>query len=195
MCRLPARRLEAFQRLRVRVSAGSTIRVARNTYSVHSRLIGEQVGVRLHADELELWYAQRCLERIPRLRGEGRHRIQYRHIIDWLVRKPGAFESYRYRADLFPSSRFRIPYDRLRRQHSASKAAKQYLLILELAATGTESVVDQVLGQLIEQGGSISCAGVTQMVTASQGAPSRAVVKVVAAQLDQDDALLGQEAV
>ena len=195
MGRLPARRLEAFQRLRVRVSAGATIRVARNTYSVHSRLIGEQVDVRLHADQLELWYAQRCLERIPRLRGEGRHHIQYRHIIDWLVRKPGAFEGYRYRQDLFPSSRFRIVYDRLGQQHSPAKAAKQYLLILELAATGTESVVDQVLGQLIEQRGPISADGVTQMVTASQGTPSRAVVKVAAVQLDQYEALLGQEAV
>ena len=195
MGRLPARRLEAFQRLRVRVSAGATIRVARNTYSVHSRLIGEQVDVRLHADQVELWYAQRCLERIPRLRGEGRHHIQYRHIIDWLVRKPGAFEGYRYRQDLFPISRFRIVYERLGQQHSPAKAAKQYLLILELAATGTESVVDQVLGQLIEQRGPISADGVTQMVTASQGTPSRAVVKVAAVQLDQYEALLGQEAV
>ncbi len=135
------------------------------------------------------WSASRtCVAR-------AEHHIQYRHIIDWLVRKPGAFEGYRYREDLFPSSRFRIAYDRLGRQHTPAKAVKQYLLILKLAATGTESVVDQVLGQLIEQGGPISADGVAQMVTASQGAPSRAVVKVAAAQLDQYDALLGQEAV
>ena len=41
-----------------------------------------------------------ALRRYPRLRGEGKHRIQYRHMIDWLVRKPGAFENYRYREEL-----------------------------------------------------------------------------------------------
>jgi hypothetical protein len=29
---------------------------------------------------------------------EGKHRIDYRHVIEWLVRKPGGFENYRYRA-------------------------------------------------------------------------------------------------
>ena len=37
------------------------------------------------------------VETLPRLRGRGKHRIDYRHVIDWLVRKPGAFENYRYR--------------------------------------------------------------------------------------------------
>jgi hypothetical protein len=32
------------------------------------------------------------------LRGRGKHRVDYRHIIDWLVRKPGAFENYRFGA-------------------------------------------------------------------------------------------------
>ena len=41
MGRLPSQRLEAVQRLRVRVSPGSTINLGGNTYSVHSRVIGE----------------------------------------------------------------------------------------------------------------------------------------------------------
>ena len=36
---------------------------------------------------------------MPRLRGEDEHRIDYRHVIGWLVRKPGAFARYRYRED------------------------------------------------------------------------------------------------
>jgi len=98
--RLPDRRLESCKRLWVKVGSGSTIRVHNNVYSVHSRLIGERVELRLYAEEVELWYAQRRVESIARLRGEGKHRIQYRHIIDWLVRKPGAFHNYRYRQDL-----------------------------------------------------------------------------------------------
>ena len=37
-----------------------------------------------------------------------------KHIIDWLVCKLGAFENYRYKEDLYPSSWFRIAYDWLR---------------------------------------------------------------------------------
>ena len=83
-------------------------------YSVSSRLIGERVEVRLYAEQVEVWYAQKVVDRMPRLRGRGQHRINYRHVIDWLVRKPGAFAAYRYRDDLFPTTTFRIAYDVLR---------------------------------------------------------------------------------
>ena len=190
MGRLPLGRLDAFRRLRVRVSAGSTINVARNTYSVHSRLIGEQLTVRLHADHLELWYAQRCLERIPRLRGERRHRVQYRHIIDWLVRKPGAFENYRYREELFPSSRFRIAYDQLKRHHSLRRAAKQYLLILWLAAKVSEELVEQALGQLLDRGSTASFEQVRELVLGDRQYLGPAAVTIAAAQVSAYDALL-----
>src|SRR5208337_4042024 len=96
---LPTAKLDSYKRLSdIRVSRGSVIQAAKNTYSVESRLIGESVAVRLYAEHVEVWYAQRCVERVPRLRGEGKHHVQYRHVIDWLVRKPGAFENYRYRA-------------------------------------------------------------------------------------------------
>ena len=57
---------------------------------------------RLYAERVEVWYAQKLVERLPRLRGRGKHRIDYRHVIDWLVRKPGAFADYRYRAGVVP---------------------------------------------------------------------------------------------
>jgi len=153
---LPAQRLEACKRLDVKVGQGSTIRVNHNTYSVDSRLIGEQVHVRLYVEQLEVWYGQRLLETIPRLRGEGKHHIQYRHVIDWLVRKPGAFANYRYRDDLFPSSRFRLAWDALRRRYAETRAAKEYLQILLRAASESESAVEQALGCLIDQGQPIS---------------------------------------
>ena len=120
--RLPAARLRVTSSA-VRVRSGSTIHVDRNTYSVDSRLIGERVDVRLYAEELEVWFAGRMMERIPHLRGQGKHRINYRHVIDWLVRKPGAFENYRYREDLFPTSRFRMAYDALR-ETAPSRASR-----------------------------------------------------------------------
>lgn len=148
---LPARRLDSCSRFTVRVGPSSTIRIKHNVYSVHSRLVKEQVTVRLYSDYLEVWYGQRCVETIPRLHGSSKHYIQYRHIIDWLVRKPGAFESYRYRSDLFPTSRFRMAYDSLRKRHTHTKASKEYLRILQLAALQNESRVDDCLRLLINK--------------------------------------------
>jgi hypothetical protein len=62
----------------------------------------------IDVDWIEIYYAQQRTERLPRLRGRGKSQVNYRHIIDWLVRKPGALANYRYQADLFPTTRFRI---------------------------------------------------------------------------------------
>jgi len=173
---LPERRLESCKRLRVRVGSFSTIRVSHNTYSVESRLIGESVDVRLYVEHLDVHYAQRRVERIPRLRGEGKHRIEYRHIIDWLVRKPGAFENYRYRQDLFPTSRFRMAYDALKRRFSARRASKEYLRILYLAAHESETAVDDALRLLIDRGEQITARAVEAQVQSQE--PVAAVTEI-----------------
>ena len=148
--RLPVRRLDDFRWLEARVSPSSTIRVAKNTYSLHSRLKGEAVRVKLYAEHFEVYYAQKEIDRIPRLRGERQHYIQYRHIIDSLVRKPGAFENYRYKEDLFPTIRFRMAYDYLCETRLA-RANKEYVEILYLAAMISESGVDKALHVLFEK--------------------------------------------
>jgi hypothetical protein len=86
---LPERRLESAKRVKVKVDSGSIICVDRNAYSVNSRLIGEQVEARLSAETVEVFHAGHKVEEMPRLRGRGKHRVDYRHIIDWLVRKSG----------------------------------------------------------------------------------------------------------
>ena len=188
---LPARRLQDYTRLQVRVSQFSTVRVSGNTYSVHSRLNGEMVQIRLHADHLDVYYAQRHLECIPRLRGKGGHRIQYRHIIDQLVRKPGAFAHYRYRDDLFPTTRFRVAYDTLCRFHSESKASREYLLILELAAHQSETQVDAILRRLIDAQQVISADRVKQLLsTVTEDPGPVATVHVPAVDLRLYDSLL-----
>lgn len=59
--------------------------------------------VRLHPAEIEILFKDQSVDRFPRLQGRGVHRIDYRHIIHSLVRKPGAFARYCYREELFPS--------------------------------------------------------------------------------------------
>lgn len=186
---LPATRLESGKRLRARVRPSSTIVLDRNVYSVDSRLIGETVEVRLHAERLEVWYGQRRVEVLERLRGRGKHRVHYRHIIDWLVRKPGAFENYLYRDDLFPTSRFRMAYDWLRRHHPAV-AVKEYLSILELAARESETRVDDALRNLIAASRPIRFDAISAWVR-SQAVPTCASDVVIdAVDLGAYDALL-----
>jgi hypothetical protein len=146
---LPAQRLDSARRERVRVSPGSLVSVGRNLYSVHSRLIGETVEARVHPDTVEIWYGDRKVEVLARLRGRSKHRIDYRHIIDWLVRKPGAFENYRYRADLFPTSWFRLAYDALREEQGPKRGSQEYLAILLLAARRGEDRVEEALRFLL----------------------------------------------
>jgi hypothetical protein len=186
---LPARRQESCRRVRVGVASGSVIRIDHNTYSVHSRLIGEQVEVRVYAEHLEVWHGRTPVERLPRLRGRNKHCVNYRHVIDWLVRKPGAFEDYRYRDELFPSSRFRLVYDALRESRPAT-ASQEYLAILYLAARENESAVDDALRVLLNQQEVVTAQSVEDFLKADQPAPALTVVTVEAVDLSCFDELL-----
>jgi len=191
--RLPQQRLPAFRREEVTVGSHSTIRVDRNTYSVHSRLIGEKVVARVYAGHIEVWHGTREVERLPRLRGRGKHRVHYRHIIDWLVRKPGAFERYLYRDALFPTSRFRMAFDFLNTLHPG-RGHKEYLRILALAAKENETAVDQALHHLLNRGEPLSAQAVEALVRAAGELPSPREVYVAPVDLQDYDLLLCAEA-
>jgi hypothetical protein len=87
---------------------------------------------------------------LPRLLGQHQHRIDYRHVIWSLVRKPGAFAQYRYRDDLFPTLTFRQAYDVLCTQHP-QRADREYVRLLHLAASTSEADVETALLLLLEQ--------------------------------------------
>lgn len=148
---LPTSRLPAYTSYRAKVRSYSTLRLGTRSYSVPSRLIGHEVGVRQYANHLEVYYKGRCVESMPRLRGQATVRIDYRHVIRSLVRKPGAFAAYRYREELFPSLVFRRAYDALCRWRG-ERADIEYVRILHLAATTLESEVEQALGLLLDGG-------------------------------------------
>lgn len=186
---LPDRRLDSVKKLRCRVGQGSTICVEHNVYSVPSRLIGEQVDVRLHADHLEVWYAQHKVETMERLRGRKKHRINYRHIIGWLVRKPGAFANYRYRSDLFPTSRFRMALDALQAR-DPQRGHKTYLKILHLAAQESECRVDEALRALLGQGRAIDFETVEAMAREASALPQVTDVTIPRIELSVYDTIL-----
>jgi hypothetical protein len=190
MGELPARRMESAKRERVKVDSGSLIHVERNSYSVNSRLIGARVEARLYLDHVEVWYGQRKVEDLPRLRGRSKHRVDYRHIIEWLVRKPGAFENYRYQEDLFPTSRFRMAYDALK-ETMPSRCSKEYLKILKLAAEQGEVQVDEALRELLEGKAEavITVESISQLLAQLDGISPVTMVEVAAVDLASFDQL------
>lgn len=191
---LPALRFSDYKSIDgIKVGKSSTIHVQHNTYSVHSRLIGEKVQARIYADHIEIWYAQKLMERIQRFSGVGKHRIQYRHIIDWLVRKPGAFEHYRYKEDMFPSSWFRMAYDWLR-SHMTLQANRQYVIILYCAAKEGETVTENAIRYLLEQGREITAENVQSLIEQQSMIPSVKDVVVKTNSLESYDMLLEEVA-
>ena len=173
----------------MRVTQGSTIRIRSSIYSVPSRLIGEHVDLHVMAEYLEVWHGAVLVERMPRLRGCRKHSINYRHVIDWLVRKPGAFAAYCYQDAMFPTSRFRRVYDALL-EHTPARAAKDYLRILELAAKESESGVDAVLGRLLEWNVPITPTVVLEHLRHDLGLPRAMEVIVTTLDLSSYDLLL-----
>ena len=186
---LPAVALPAYTTFTVTVRRWSTIRVVNHTYSVPARLIGERVRVHLHHDHLEVYYAGRLVEQLPRLRGQRWARIDYHHVIWSLVRKPGAFARYRWREELFPTLVFRHAYDALCSFHG-ERADVEYVRILYTAAMSSEQVVERTLGELLNGGERFDADRVRQTVRPER--PSVPTVAIGAPDLKVYDALLAE---
>lgn len=177
-----------------RVSEWSTVRIKHCAYSVPSRLMGEWVRVRIFEDKLEVRYAGEVELACERLRGRNRHRIDYRHVIWSLVRKPGGFARYVYREEMFPSVVFREAYDAIQLQHAGTKGDLEYLRILHLAASTMEADVAVALTLMQMAGKTITADAVKEMVAAT---PSSIDVPQLASpivELTDYDALLGEVA-
>jgi hypothetical protein len=99
------------------------------------------------------------------LRGRNLKRIDYRHVIWSLVRKPGAFARYVFREEMFPSLVFRQAYDEIQTPHRGTKGDLEYLRILHLAASTMESDVAAAITLLRAEGTPITADAVKSLVT------------------------------
>ncbi|MDY7096410.1 MAG: IS21 family transposase [Acidobacteriota bacterium] len=188
---LDVHRLPEYREEDVRVKQGSTIRVKNNTYSVPSRLKGEKVRVRVYDNRLEVYYGGVHQLTVERLLGEGKHQVDYRHIIWSLARKPGAFERYRYREALFPTLVFRQSYDVLAdKLASTRKADIEYVRVLRLAASTMECEVEAALSLLLEQRVVPLADRVKALVVSEQ--PEIPEVEPLTPDLEMYDSLLGE---
>ena len=145
---LPARALPSYRELYATVSRSSLVRILNRSYSVSSRLRGHRLRVRLHADIVELEYRGERVVVMQRLVGRETRRIDDRHIIHSLVRKPRAFRNYVFRDALFPTLEYRCAYDALLAA-DLDQADLDYVRVLHLAATDGEEVVRAVLADLL----------------------------------------------
>ena len=161
---LPPAPVPEYVNHRAKVRKWSTIQAAGRTYTVPSRLIGKEVQIRLYAQHLEVYYKDSLIERMERVRGEREARVDYRHVIGSLVRKPGAFARYRFREQMFPTMTFRLAYDALR-EWRGERADVEYVRILHLAATTMECTVDSALVLLLEAGGPFDYSTVRELAS------------------------------
>jgi hypothetical protein len=176
-----------------RVSEWSTIRVRHCSYSVPSRLMGEVLKVRVYEDHIEVYYGDALQLRCERLLGRNRHRIDYRHVIWSLVRKPGGFARYVYREEMFPTVVFRRAYDAIQTPHQGVRGDLEYLRILHLAASTLQTDVEAALTLLFDHGTPITADAVKALVTTESPQPVVPELTAPEVNLDEYDRLLDGE--
>ena len=109
--------------------------------------------------------------------------------MDWLIRKPGAFENYRHRDDLFPSTTFRIAYDLLKNKYPDT-GNKKYIAILSIAAKESEYKVECSLKLLMGQNIEPNYENVMANILAIDKIPSRIDPEVTEVKLSMYDSML-----
>lgn len=144
---LPPTRLSEYDELSCRVSQHSTIRVKKVVYSVPARLIGQEVRVEVYEMALKIFHGRELLLSRSRPCGDRGAVIDYRHLVEHLLRKPGAFAHYVHREELFPDSAFRLAYDRLVADHGERAGQLEYLHLLKLAAELGEAAITSLVGE------------------------------------------------
>ena len=158
--KVPARVYELCQ---ASVDKYSLIHVKANAYSVPSRFIGQKLTVHLYDDQLKIYHQDDLVASWDRVHGKGEIRVDYRHVIHWLVQKPGALASCAYRDQLFPTDVFREAYAVLRKA-MGFRADATYLRILYLAAMTEEAEVEAALALLLDEGGTFEATDAWQIM-------------------------------
>ena len=190
MRELPPTRLCEYDEVECRVCSHSTIRVKRVAYSVPARFIGRRLRARVFEQHLEVYHGAEPIAHITRPTGR-RAVIDYRHVIEALLRKPGAFARYHYREELFPSSTYRRAHDRLVQDHGPGPGELEYLRLLKLTAELGSSAIERLLGELLGAG---APAWRTATLRGTLCPPARVELAEPAVDLSVYDALLQEEA-
>jgi hypothetical protein len=155
---LPVERFADYEPVVARVRSTSTIEVRSVTYSVPSRLIGQQLTVHLRHDRLDLFMRSQDVETLPRLHrraGESGplRRIDFRHMIESLRHKPRALLRAQLQSDLLPGENWRQLWRLLLAALPPDEAAKVTVDALHVAAcTDDLDSVERYLRRQLRRG-------------------------------------------
>ncbi len=156
---LPTHQMADYEVVSVRVTCYSTITVRCILYTVPSQLIGQRLTIHLYHDQLIGFLGnQQVLElnRIYAPKNSPRRRarcVNYRHVIDSLRKKPGAFLQYRWRDELLPNDNYRRLWSQLQQQFSPTEASRLMVESLYLAAKlDQETIIAQWLSGQLQRG-------------------------------------------
>jgi transposase len=170
---LPATKAADYTEAVAVVSCTSTIEIKRVTYSVPSRLIGERLHVRLYNDKLECYlgaaHAITLARTLRPAHGQRGYQIDYRHIIESLVRKPGAFQGSKLREAILPNENYRRIWNHVNGTMSNKDAGKFIVGVLYLAETqNCESDLAHAIIKLIEAGSPLQLSELQNRFTKSK---------------------------
>jgi hypothetical protein len=130
---LPSNRLPEFEEMDCRVNKYSMARVGKGSYSVPTKYRGMRVRARIYESRIELWDGAVKVASFESSANAGGASVNWRHLIEELCRKPGAFERYRYRQSFYPSSLWQELGESLRKRFTTARADSDYLQILRLS--------------------------------------------------------------
>nr|WP_025675561.1 hypothetical protein [Salinivibrio socompensis] len=114
-----------------------------------SRLIDSRLLVRLYDDRLALFYGTDFvteLERVYANKGGRARCVNYRHVIDALVKKPRAFRRSQLRDDLLPDDNYKAIWQYVDETLMADEASYYMVKLLHLAK---QSGCERQLGRFI----------------------------------------------
>lgn len=151
MNEIPHAPLPEYQEQYVTIRNRSIVNIKNITYSVPSSLIGLKLKAKIYEERIDLCLGQNIVYAFPRIIGGRSVFINYRHIINSLLRKPGAFENYKYKDELYPTDNFKKAYERLieEKKNNQRSANLEYLRILKLAADNMEEDIDIALSLIL----------------------------------------------
>ena len=135
---LPLHKTTDYTEVVARVHSTGTIDVKRTTYSVPSRLSGEKLRIHLYDDRLECYLGSRLVIELARIysinKGARARKIDYRHLIESLVRKPQAFRFSMLREDILPTPAFKKIWVYLEKEIGGKLSCKLIVGLLSIAA-------------------------------------------------------------
>ena len=141
----------------VTVVRSGTITVRGVLYTVPSRLVGTRLKVHIYDSRIVCYLGTTPVLELSRgwrhRNDKATRRVDYRHLVGSLVKKPQAFRNSVFREDLFPRDVFRRAWEVLDQKLEPRKACKVYVGLLHLAAMhAVEDALSQHLEDVLDRG-------------------------------------------